>query len=87
MRLPNGGFAEINLNYGCSSRRVKQVEFSAVLMTKLVLVVDMVRAMNDAVRVPITVKCRIAVDDMDPKAGLPLIHRADLESWQNSVSG
>ena len=66
----DAGFAEINLNCGCPSGRVKQAEFGAVLMTKPALVADMVRAMKDAVRIPVTVKCRIAVDEMDPEAGL-----------------
>ena len=64
------GFAEVNLNCGCPSGRVKQAAFGASLMMKPKLVADIVRAMKDAVAVPVTVKCRIAVDDMDPESGL-----------------
>ena len=64
------GFAEVNINCGCPSGRVQQAEFGAVLMTRPEVVADMVRAMKDAVAVPVTVKCRLAVDDMDPESGL-----------------
>lgn len=64
------GFAEVNINCGCPSGRVRQAEFGAVLMTRPEVVADMVRAMKDAVDIAVTVKCRIAVDEMDPEAGL-----------------
>ena len=64
------GFAEVNLNCGCPSPRVQKADFGAALMTRPGKVAEIVRAMKGAVRVPVTVKCRIAVDDMDPAAGL-----------------
>ncbi|MFP4043650.1 MAG: tRNA dihydrouridine(20/20a) synthase DusA [Rhodosalinus sp.] len=65
------GFDEINLNVGCPSDRVQSGCFGAVLMTRPELVADCVAAMRGAVSVPVTVKCRIGVDDQDPEAVLP----------------
>ena len=65
------GYGEINLNVGCPSDRVQSGSFGAVLMKTPALVADCVRAMRDAVDVPVTVKCRIGVDDQDPEQGLP----------------
>jgi tRNA-dihydrouridine synthase A len=59
------GFAEINLNVGCPSERVKQGAFGACLMLRPELVALCVRAMREAVQVPVTVKCRIGVDARD----------------------
>jgi len=59
------GFAEINLNVGCPSDRVKSGSFGACLMLNPMLVADCVRRMRDATSVPVTVKCRIGVDDRD----------------------
>ncbi|HVX04457.1 MAG TPA: tRNA dihydrouridine(20/20a) synthase DusA, partial [Rhodanobacteraceae bacterium] len=59
------GYDEINLNVGCPSDRVQSGRFGACLMREPALVADCVRAMRDAVRVPVTVKCRIGVDDQD----------------------
>jgi tRNA-dihydrouridine synthase A len=58
-------FAEINLNVGCPSDRVKNGSFGACLMLKPALVADCVRAIRDATSLPVTVKCRIGVDDRD----------------------
>jgi tRNA-dihydrouridine synthase A len=65
------GFDEINLNVGCPSDRVQSGCFGAVLMTRPALVADCVAAMREAVRVPVTVKCRIGVDAQEPEAVLP----------------
>ncbi len=65
------GYAEINLNCGCPSDRVQSGSFGAVLMENAPLVADCVSAMRDAVSVPITVKCRIGVDDQTPSEILP----------------
>lgn len=65
------GYAEINLNCGCPSDRVQSGSFGAVLMENAGLVADCVAAMRAATNVPITVKCRIGVDDQDPAAILP----------------
>jgi len=59
------GFAEINLNVGCPSDRVKNGSFGACLMLKPALVADCVRALKDATSLPVTVKCRIGIDDRD----------------------
>src|SRR5262245_30758 len=59
------GYAEINLNVGCPSDRVRNGSFGACLMLKPSLVAECVSAMRDAVSVPVTVKCRIGVDDRD----------------------
>jgi tRNA-dihydrouridine synthase A len=59
------GYAEINLNVGCPSDRVKSGAFGACLMLNPALVAECVRRMRDAVQVPVTVKCRIGIDDRD----------------------
>jgi len=59
------GYDEINLNVGCPSDRVQQATFGACLMARPRLVADCVRAMRAAVDVPVTVKCRIGIDDHD----------------------
>jgi len=59
------GYDEINLNVGCPSDRVQSGRFGACLMREPELVADCVRAMRETVRVPVTVKCRIGVDDQD----------------------
>jgi tRNA-dihydrouridine synthase A len=66
----DAGFGEINLNVGCPSERVQDGRFGACLMLEPALVGDCVAAMKAAVTVPITVKCRIGVDDQDPEAAL-----------------
>lgn len=64
------GLAEINLNVGCPSDRVQSGRFGACLMAEPELVADCVRAMRDATDVPVTVKCRIGIDDQDTEASL-----------------
>lgn len=59
------GYDEINLNIGCPSERVQNGSFGACLMAEPQLVADCVAAMCDAVRVPVTVKHRIGIDDQD----------------------
>jgi len=59
------GYDEINLNVGCPSDRVQQATFGACLMARPRLVADCLRAMSRAVSVPVTVKCRIGIDDQD----------------------
>ena len=59
------GYDEINLNVGCPSDRVQSGRFGACLMREPERVADCVRAMREAVSVPVTVKCRIGVDDQD----------------------
>ena len=59
------GYDEINLNVGCPSDRVTSGRFGACLMAEPSLVADCVKAMRDAVSIPVTVKTRIGIDDMD----------------------
>lgn len=65
------GYDEINLNVGCPSDRVQSGCFGAVLMERPGLVADCVAAMLEASPVPVTVKCRIGVDDQNPDDALP----------------
>ena len=64
------GYGEIDLNVGCPSDRVQSGTFGACLMKTPALVADCVAAMKAAVSVPVTVKCRIGVDDQDPEPAL-----------------
>ncbi|MCI5108055.1 MAG: tRNA dihydrouridine(20/20a) synthase DusA [Pseudomonadales bacterium] len=64
------GYEEINLNVGCPSDRVQSGAFGACLMARPQLVADCVRAMIEAVDLPVTVKCRIGIDDQDSEADL-----------------
>jgi tRNA-dihydrouridine synthase A len=64
------GYGEINLNCGCPSDRVQGGAFGACLMREPELVGDCVAAMKAVVSIPVTVKCRIGVDDQDPEAAL-----------------
>jgi tRNA-dihydrouridine synthase A len=59
------GYAEINLNVGCPSDRVKSGSFGACLMLAPKLVAECVRRMRDATHLPVTVKCRIGIDERD----------------------
>src|SRR5258707_10153000 len=65
------GYREINLNVGCPSDRVQEGRFGACLMAEPQLVGDCVAAMKAAVKIPVTVKCRIGIDEQDPEAVLP----------------
>jgi tRNA-dihydrouridine synthase A len=64
------GYDEINLNVGCPSDRVQSGRFGACLMREPQLVADCVAAMRAAVGIPVTVKCRLGVDDQDPEQSL-----------------
>jgi tRNA-dihydrouridine synthase A len=69
------GYDEININVGCPSDRVKDGRFGACLMAEPGLVAEGVAAMKHAVRVPVTVKCRIGIDDQDPEVALDVLAR------------
>ncbi len=64
------GYDEINLNAGCPSDRVQDGRFGACLMAEPALVADCVAAMKAALSIPVTVKCRIGIDDQDPEESL-----------------
>ncbi|MDH7785260.1 tRNA-dihydrouridine synthase A [Ochrobactrum sp. 19YEA23] len=70
------GYDEINLNVGCPSDRVQSGTFGACLMQTPEIVARCVEAMKSVVSVPVTVKCRIGVDDQDPEVALDAL--ADL---------
>jgi tRNA-dihydrouridine synthase A len=70
------GYDEINLNVGCPSDRVKDGRFGACLMAEPALVARGVGAMKRAVRIPVTVKCRIGIDDQDPEIALDELARS-----------
>jgi len=62
------GYDEINLNVGCPSDRVQSGRFGACLMAEPELVAECARAMRETVSVPVTIKCRIGIDDRDDYA-------------------
>ena len=66
----DAGYDEVNLNVGCPSDRVKQGCFGASLMAEPKLVAECVAAMRAKVDIPVTVKCRIGIDDMDEESAL-----------------
>ena len=70
------GYDEINLNVGCPSDRVKDGRFGACLMAEPALVADGVQAMKREVGIPVTVKCRIGIDDQDPEMALDELARS-----------
>ena len=69
------GYDEINFNVGCPSDRVKDGRFGACLMAEPGLVAECVAAMKGAVKIPVTVKCRIGIDQQDPEAALDTLAR------------
>ncbi|MGD9543529.1 MAG: tRNA dihydrouridine(20/20a) synthase DusA [Methylocystis sp.] len=79
------GYAEINLNVGCPSDRVQNGAFGACLMREPALVGDCVKAMKDAVAIPVTVKCRIGVDDQDPQQALFALAEACVTSGADAL--
>lgn len=80
-RIAEGfGYDEVNLNVGCPSDRVQSGRFGACLMLEPDLVARCVEAMRGAVSVPVTVKCRIGVDDQKPETALPAMARAVREA-------
>ena len=74
------GYDEINLNVGCPSDRVQSGRFGACLMQEPALVADCLATMRKAVSVPVTVKCRIGVDDQDPEQSLRALIRLCAEA-------
>ena len=64
------GYDELNLNVGCPSDRVQEGRFGACLMAEPAVVADCVAAMKSAIEIPVTVKCRIGIDEQDPEESL-----------------
>jgi tRNA-dihydrouridine synthase A len=79
------GYDEVNLNVGCPSDRVQDGRFGACLMREPSLVGDCVAAMKAAVQVPVTVKCRIGVDEQDPEAALDAMADALVASGADAL--
>jgi tRNA-dihydrouridine synthase A len=68
----DSGFDEINLNVGCPSDRVQEGRFGACLMAEPGLVGECVATMKAAAAIPVTVKCRIGIDEQDPEQALAI---------------
>ncbi|UFX42697.1 tRNA dihydrouridine(20/20a) synthase DusA [Bradyrhizobium sp. 41S5] len=79
------GYDEINLNVGCPSDRVKDGRFGACLMAEPALVAVGVAAMKRAVKVPVTVKCRIGIDDQDPEVALDTLARGVIAAGADAL--
>lgn len=79
------GYDEVNINVGCPSDRVQSGRFGACLMEEPQLVADCVAAMKDAVDVPVTVKCRIGVDDQDPEPALDAMADATFAAGSDAL--
>ncbi len=73
------GYSEINLNVGCPSDRVQDGRFGACLMAEPQLVAACVAAMQARIKVPVTVKCRIGIDDQDSET--------DFQTFVDAVAG
>jgi tRNA-dihydrouridine synthase A len=79
------GYDEINLNVGCPSDRVKDGRFGACLMAEPALVATCVEAMKRAAKIPVTVKCRIGIDDQDPEVSLDRLARAVVAAGSDAL--
>lgn len=79
------GYDEINMNVGCPSDRVQDGRFGACLMAEPKLVGDCVAAMKARVRVPVTVKCRIGIDDQDPEVALNTLVQSVIAAGADAI--
>ncbi|GAB1582327.1 tRNA dihydrouridine(20/20a) synthase DusA [Phyllobacterium phragmitis] len=79
------GYDEINLNVGCPSDRVQSGTFGACLMKTPGLVAACVTSMKRAVDIPVTVKCRIGVDDQDPEVALDMLARQVIDAGADAL--
>src|SRR6266480_4346191 len=79
------GYDEINLNVGCPSDRVKDGRFGACLMAEPALVATGVEAMKRTIAIPVTVKCRIGIDDQDPEAALDALARSVIAAGADAL--
>jgi tRNA-dihydrouridine synthase A len=79
------GYDEINLNVGCPSDRVQSGTFGACLMRDPDLVGDCIAAIRAAVRVPLTVKCRLGVDEQDPEMALDALAAAVIAAGADAI--
>src|SRR5712675_2156631 len=81
----DAGYDEINLNVGCPSDRVQEGRFGACLMAEPALVAAGVAAMKRAVKIPVTVKCRIGIDDQDPEIALDVLSRGVIAAGSDAL--
>jgi tRNA-dihydrouridine synthase A len=79
------GYDEINLNVGCPSDRVQDGRFGACLMAEPALVAACVGAMKRVVSIPVTVKCRIGIDDQDPEVALFAMARGVVDAGADAL--
>jgi tRNA-dihydrouridine synthase A len=79
------GYDEINLNVGCPSDRVKDGRFGACLMAEPGIVAQGVHAMKRAVGIPVTVKCRLGIDDQDPEIALDALARGVVDAGADAL--
>jgi tRNA-dihydrouridine synthase A len=79
------GYDEINLNVGCPSDRVQDGRFGACLMAEPELVARGVSAMKRAVKIPVTVKCRLGIDEQDPEVALDTLARGVVEAGADAL--
>ena len=79
------GYDEVNLNVGCPSDRVQSGKFGACLMREPALVGDLVAAAKRAVAIPVTVKCRLGVDEQDPDAALGAVAEAVVAAGADAI--
>jgi len=94
----NYGYDEVNLNIGCPSPRVQSGNFGACLMTDVKLVSEIITSIKNKVKIPVTVKCRLGVDDQDIDKELPIFISSIVDAgvdlviiharkaWLNSIS-
>lgn len=79
------GYDEINLNVGCPSDRVQSGTFGACLMRTPALVGDCIASIKAAVTIPVTVKCRIGVDEQDPELALDALATAIIAAGADAI--
>jgi tRNA-dihydrouridine synthase A len=80
------GYDEINLNVGCPSDRVKGGNFGACLMAEPKLVAQCVAAMMAAVKIPVTVKCRLGIDEQDIEAALDALAHGVIDAGADALA-
>ena len=79
------GYDEINLNIGCPSPRVQKGNFGACLMSNANLVSEIILAIKKRVKIPVTVKCRLGIDDQDVEKELPTFMNSIIEAGVDLV--
>lgn len=83
--VQEAGYREVNLNVGCPSDRVQSGSFGACLMAEPSLVGDCVRSMKAEVDIPVTVKCRLGIDDQDTEIALDQLADAVIAGGADAI--